>query len=250
MALALGTLGFIDLTVGDVVAVVAGLERALRLLDAIGDRTQPAFRFQGDHAEALIGVGRLEEAETIIERLDARASLGPVPWAALVASRCRALLASARGELATAVEEAHAAVALARVSPMPMEAGRTYLAAGRTLRRAGHRRSALEVLEAADGEFARLGAAPWRDKVTADVARLGLHRTSGIELTPGELRVAQLAATGMTNREVAAKLFISPKTVEANLARAYSKLGIRSRAELGRVVADLESSSTTSAARA
>ncbi len=67
---------------------------------------------------------------------------------------------------------------------------------------------------------------------------MGLRRAAPAELTPGEQRIAELAATGLTNREVAAAAFVSAKTVEANLARAYRKLGIRSRAELGARMAE------------
>ena len=73
----------------------------------------------------------------------------------------------------------------------------------------------------------------------AEAERLGLVRSDEQALTPSEARIARLAASGMTNREVAAKLFISPKTVESNLARVYDKLGIRSRAELGAAVSRL-----------
>ena len=73
----------------------------------------------------------------------------------------------------------------------------------------------------------------WADRVRAELGRTDVTAGSGALLTPSEQRVAELAATGMTNREVAAELFISPKTVEANLSRIYRKLGIHSRAELG-----------------
>ena len=76
----------------------------------------------------------------------------------------------------------------------------------------------------------------WADRARAELARanVGSNRTG--QLTPSEQRVAELAASGMKNRDVANALFISPKTVEANLARIYRKLGIKSRAELGRHV--------------
>ena len=72
-----------------------------------------------------------------------------------------------------------------------------------------------------------------------ELQRIGIRRAIGDELTESERRVVELAASGLKNREVAAQLFMSPKTVEANLARAYRKLGIRSRAELGARVAEL-----------
>ena len=87
--------------------------------------------------------------------------------------------------------------------------------------------------EAAAATFDALGAMRWADRTRAELARVGLRRSTGDELTEGERRVAQLAATGMTNKDVAATLFLSPKTVEVTLSRAYAKLGIRSRAELG-----------------
>ena len=78
-----------------------------------------------------------------------------------------------------------------------------------------------------------MGAALWAERARTELARVGLRRSALAQLTPSEQRVAELAAAGQTNREVAAQLFISPKTVEANLARIYHKLGVRSRAELG-----------------
>jgi DNA-binding NarL/FixJ family response regulator len=81
--------------------------------------------------------------------------------------------------------------------------------------------------------FEELGTPLWAERARAELARVNVA-THGAELTPSERRVAELAASGMTNRDVAAALFISPKTVEANLSRVYQKLGIRSRAELGR----------------
>jgi len=82
--------------------------------------------------------------------------------------------------------------------------------------------------------FEELDTPLWADRASAELARTNVGRQSGSGLTPSEQRVAELAASGMTNRDVAASLFISPKTVEANLVRIYRKLGIHSRAELGR----------------
>jgi DNA-binding CsgD family transcriptional regulator len=81
--------------------------------------------------------------------------------------------------------------------------------------------------------FEELPAPLWVERATSEIARVGLRRRGRDELTASELRVAQLAASGLTNREVAKLAFMSPKTVEVNLSRAYRKLGIRSRAELG-----------------
>src|SRR5207245_7528637 len=82
------------------------------------------------------------------------------------------------------------------------------------------------------------GAALWAKKARTELGRLGLHPGSGLGLTKTEQRVAALTASGLTNREVADQLFISPKTVEANLSRIYAKLGVRSRTELAARMAD------------
>lgn len=104
---------------------------------------------------------------------------------------------------------------------------------GRLQRRRKERLLAKETLEQVRELFERLGAPTWAEQALAELQRVGLRRASGDELTPSEHRVAALAAGGLTNREIADRIFVSPKTVEASLARVYRKLGIRSRAELG-----------------
>jgi DNA-binding CsgD family transcriptional regulator len=89
--------------------------------------------------------------------------------------------------------------------------------------------------------FEQVGSPPWVEHASAELACLGLEPGSGEHLTPSEERVARLAASGHTNAAVAAMLLVSPKTVEAQLARAYRKLGIHSRAQLGARMAGPES---------
>ncbi len=86
--------------------------------------------------------------------------------------------------------------------------------------------------------FEELGTVLWAAKARGELRRLGTQAGDASQLTPSEERVAELAARGLTNRQVAAALLVSPKTVEANLARVYRKLDIRTRAELGRQMAD------------
>ena len=93
--------------------------------------------------------------------------------------------------------------------------------------------------------FDDMGTPLWAERVRAEIARTRVSATHDLGLTPSELRVAELAASGMTNRDVAATLFISPKTVEHNLARAYRKLGIHSRAELGQQISQLNLGEST-----
>jgi len=95
------------------------------------------------------------------------------------------------------------------------------------------RRRAREVLGEAGSILDRVGSVLWRERVDDEVARLGVGRGDPQELSASERRIAVLASQGLTNRQVASRLAISPKTVEAHLSRAYAKLGIHSRAELG-----------------
>jgi DNA-binding CsgD family transcriptional regulator len=107
------------------------------------------------------------------------------------------------------------------------------LAFGSVQRRHRQKRGARDALVAAHDTFAGLGATLWVDRATAELARVG-GRAPAAGLTPTELQVAELIAAGRTYREVAAELFISPKTVQWNLSKVYRKLDIRSRAELPR----------------
>ena len=105
---------------------------------------------------------------------------------------------------------------------------------GTIQRRMRQRRASDTTLVQAEEIFERLGAAPWVHQARAERARIGLRPRAPAGLTPTEATVARLSAEGRTNREVAQAAFMSPKTVEANLSRVYQKLGIRTRAELGR----------------
>ena len=120
---------------------------------------------------------------------------------------------------------------------LPFEFARTLLLKGQLHRRLKQRRAAKEALGQALEIFERLGAPPWLQRARDDLDRCALRAHGPEELAATERRVAELAATGLTNREVAERASISPKTVEANLARAYAKLGIRSRAELALTIA-------------
>jgi DNA-binding NarL/FixJ family response regulator len=123
--------------------------------------------------------------------------------------------------------------------PMPFERARTQLLLGQLQRRQRQKDAATTTFREALQAFEAMGTPLWADRVRAELARAKVVPTRDLELTPSERRVAELAASGMTNRDVAAALFIRPKTVEANLARIYRKLGIKTRAELGRIIGDL-----------
>ena len=225
--------GFVALSRGDLAAADRWYAQADRLLSAIGIREPVKNRFQGDHVEVVVGLGELDRAEALVTRLEERAEVFPRPWTLAVGARARALLESAGGDFQAAEAGYRAALAHHERLPMPFELGRTRLLFGRLLRRCNERRAAREELEAARSMFTQLGTKLWAERAADELARIPIRRKASDGLTPTELQVARLAAAGRTNREVAQALFLSPKTVEANLSRIYKKLGIRSRAELG-----------------
>jgi DNA-binding CsgD family transcriptional regulator len=238
LAGAQATRAFIALTDGDPATVDRLCTAATASLDRIGMRDHAPYRYQADHIEALVALGDDARATALLERHAARGSLGPRPWILATAARCDALLRSARGDAAGAAQSIAQAIEHHARLEMPFEHARTLLVQGQVARRANRRRDAVTALNGALAEFERLGSTAWAERTRAELARVPIRRGRREDLTPTELDVARLAARGRTNREVASELYISTKTVEANLSRAYAKLGIRSRAELGAVMAD------------
>jgi ATP/maltotriose-dependent transcriptional regulator MalT len=203
----------------------------MQLLDDV-DIVEPAiFRVDGDAAEAAVAAGDLERAEAIVTRFEACAARSTIPWSLAVSARSRALVLAARGEIG----EARGAVERSLVEhdscPVVFERARTLLVHGQILRRLKQKRLARESLEEAMTLFDGLGAELWAARVRAELQRVA-GRSARDDLSPTELRIARLAASGRTNSEIASEVFVTQKTGEANLARAYRKLGIRSRAQL------------------
>jgi DNA-binding NarL/FixJ family response regulator len=114
----------------------------------------------------------------------------------------------------------------------PFEHARTLLAHGTIERRAKRRAAARQALTAALERFDGLGAALWAERAAAELARIPGRGRAPSELTETERRVAELVADGLSNKEVAARLFVSVRAVEANLSKVYAKLGVRSRSQL------------------
>jgi DNA-binding NarL/FixJ family response regulator len=183
----------------------------------------------------MIQLGRLDEAEPLIERLERNGERLDRAWMLAVGGRCRGMLLAARGDVEGAVAAALRAMAEHDRLPMPFERARTQLLVGQLQRRQKQREVASATLREALSVFESLGTPLWAQRARAELDRASGVRTRA-ELTASERRVAELAASGVTNREMAATLFISPKTVEANLSRVYRKLNIHSRAELGRIM--------------
>ncbi|HZC28299.1 MAG TPA: LuxR C-terminal-related transcriptional regulator [Gaiellaceae bacterium] len=186
-----------------------------------------------DEIEALIALDELDRAEPLTDALAARGRDLDRPWALATSGRCRALLSAARGDLEMALVELDRALAEHERLAMPLELGRTLLMKGQIERRTRRKAAAKASFERALALFEQMGASLWAEKTRSELARVGLRPAAPTELTETERRVAELAASGLTNREVAAQLYMSAKTVEAHLRSAYRKLGIRSRAELG-----------------
>ena len=197
---------------------------------------EPALcRFVPDEIEALTRLGELGAAEALLGPFEARSAQLGRGWGIAVAGRCRGLLLAARGDLADAGAALEAGLQAHQRLAMPFEEARTLLAAGEVHRRARHKQQALDFLQAALVIFERLGAPRWQDRVRGELARVGTRATprgAGPVLTAAEQRVADLAAAGHTNAEVAAGLFMAQRTVEAHLSRVYRKLSVRSRKEL------------------
>jgi DNA-binding NarL/FixJ family response regulator len=144
------------------------------------------------------------------------------------------MLLAARGDLAAATGMAELAMTEHQRLPMPFERARTQLLLGQLQRRQRQREASAATFREALRTFEDLGAQLWAERAKTELARGISGRQRGKGLTPSEQRVAELAVSGMTNRDIAAALFISPKTVEVNLSRIYRKLKIRSRMELYR----------------
>jgi DNA-binding NarL/FixJ family response regulator len=230
-------LGFAAFSVDDLVRADAHYTAAAGILEQRGEREPARFRFQADHAEAVIGLGDISRAASMLDGMDQRARVFARLWILATAARGRALLLAAQGDLEGALAKVREAIEHHASLAMPFESARTAFVHGRLLRRRNQRRLARAALEESLGELTRLGASLWAAKAAEELARVPVRRApSG--LTPTEEKIARLAAEGFTNREVAERAFISAKTVEANLARVYEKLGVRSRAELGRVMAE------------
>ena len=146
--------------------------------------------------------------------------------------RGRALWRAARGELDEAIRAAEEAMVQHDRLPMPFDRARTLLMLGQLRRRQRSRQAAADAFVEAAREFERIGATLWAETARREADRTQAAVAAKDTLTPTERRIAELATSGMTNRDIAATLFVSLKTVEANLTQTYRKLGIRSRAQL------------------
>jgi DNA-binding CsgD family transcriptional regulator len=194
------------------------------------------LRFVQDEVEALTALGRIDDAIEVLSWLEEHASRLDRASALAVCARLRGLIRAAGGDAAGGIAETEAALAQHDRVPIPFERARTLLVLGRLRRLAKRKRDARVALEEAAAEFERLGAPLWLQQARAELGRISGRAPSRWELTPSESRIAALAAAGKTNREIAAELLVTTKTVEFHLHHVYGKLGVRSRLELLRAL--------------
>ena len=230
-------LGLLELSLGrnaeavDVLAPLVSFAREQEI------REPGMTRFVPDLVEALVACERLEEAEDHLAWFEANATRLERPSAQGAAARCRGFLAAGEGDLPAAIAAFEEGLRHHDLVPLPFDRGRTLLALGVALRRTNDRRRARSTLEEARELFRALGAGVWEQRAIDELARIGGRAPASGALTPVEQRVVELVTAGHTNREVAAALFLSTRTVEGHLSRVYGKLGVRSRIELARKLA-------------
>ena len=212
-------------------------ERALEPLRAVWTHTtregidEPgAFPVVADLVEALVELGELDEARTVTRTLCDLVAEGEHPWGHATARRCTALIrlgASWDPESAEALADAAADYEQLR---LPFDHARTLLSLGSHARRARKWGAARAALGQAVTVFDSVGSPGWTELARAELARIGGRRAADRgELTTTERRIAELAASGLSNKELAQTLFVTVSTVESHLTRVYAKLGIRSR---------------------
>jgi DNA-binding NarL/FixJ family response regulator len=230
---ALRALGILELSLGNPAAAARALEPLAQLAEATGTVAVLLGRFLPEEIEALVALGELQRAQRLLDMLDAHGRSTGQAWSLAAAGRCRGLLLAAQGETDEALQALEEALSHHARLDMPLELARTLLVRGQIHRRHKRKRAARDSLAQALELFERSGAVLWAARAREELGRVGLRPRGPRELTPAERRVAELAASGLTNQQVAAAAFLSAKTVEDNLTRVYRKLGIRSRAELG-----------------
>ncbi|MGW3151387.1 AAA family ATPase [Streptomyces sp. NPDC001177] len=242
---ALAVLGQAELLVGDprgAAAAVEALQRVMELGEAMCAADPPLLRWYGDLTEALVVLGETDAAGAVIREARARAT-GDAPDSVLAAlERAEGLREAGLGRPKEGAVRLRAALERLRQLPLPVELVRTLIALGTVERRSRRKSAARTVLGEALETATRIGAAPLAARARDELARLDGERSDEAgagrpELTPTEARIAELVGGGATNREVAAELFISVKTVEGALSRVYRKLGVRSRTALAHAMA-------------
>jgi DNA-binding CsgD family transcriptional regulator len=226
-------LGLVALWSGDAPGAADWLGKADRQAATLG-WGEPSIRWwSADYVELLLELGRIDDAVRVLDVWEADATRLRREWVLAHVTRCRGLVAAARGKIEQALALLARAVAQHEVVADPFGRARALLALGAVRRRGRQKRAAREAIQAALEGFESVGASDWAAKARGELGRIaGRRRQEG--LTAAERRVAALVAEGRTNREVAAALFLGERTVASHLTHIYAKLGVRSRTELAR----------------
>ena len=223
-------------------ALLAGNpEQATREVRPVWEHTQRegvdepgVFPVAPDLVEALVELGDLDEARAVVDRLRGLAEAQNHPWGLVTSERCEALirLAASRYHDQAAARLGGAAADYARLG-LWFDRARTLLVLGRVQRRHRQWAAARRSLEQATAAFGQIGSSGWEERARSELERVGARRPAPPgALTPTEERVAALAAKGLSNKQIAAELFVTVSTVEKHLSHAYGKLGVRSRSQL------------------
>jgi DNA-binding CsgD family transcriptional regulator len=225
--------GVLELALGRLDAAAAELEATAQRIEELGIRLNE-FGPLPDLIETLTRLGRVEDAREALGRLPLHVA-HPRTGASIIA-RCHGLVAGDDEFEQHFVEslEAHPE------GEDVFGRARTQLCFGERLRRAKRRVEAREQLRAALETFEHLGAAPWAERARTELRASGetarkRDPSTVAELTPQELQVARYVAEGLSNKEVAAQLFVSPRTIDAHLRSVFAKLEVTSRTQLARM---------------
>ena len=220
-------------------AAAEALREVWRHTEAEGVSEPGVFPVAPELVEVLAELGELDEARDVSARLRELAEEQAHPWGRVSAERCEALVLL-YGERHDAQAAARLAKAAADYDELGLrfDAARSLLALGRAQRRFKQWGQARNALEGAAAIFEEIGSPGWAEQARSELTRVGARRPrpSG-ELTDTELRTAELAAGGLSNKQIARELFVTVHTVEVHLSRAYAKLGIRSRGQLAQRLA-------------
>jgi DNA-binding CsgD family transcriptional regulator len=227
----LSMLAELELSKGDFAAAWRHLEGLPEELREWGKRETTVHPVHAPAIEALVGLGEVDRAAALADELEELIQPLALPTSLAILARSRGLIAAGTGDIPAALAQFDRALELHVPGDWPLEYPRTLLARGAALRRARHWRAAREAMQAARAVFEQFRYRLWVERTDAELKRIA-GRSASAGLTPTETRVAQVIASGRSNKEAAAELSVTVRTIESNLSRIYAKLGIRSRTEL------------------